>query len=292
MPDPEHQQPTHSEGSHHRKVTILNFEPSWSERLRCLSDEAEVIRLEDVPGCRRASEPQTLDLLRERLCRRTTGSVVFLGSGDYHHITRLLLERIDTPFSLLLFDNHPELLPPPFFGQLLGCGSWLSSAVDDLPHLMQVALVGTAFESLMEVEPARLARILYLPVDPIDHHLAACPRDAQKALTVLGAIRPQGIDKAIGDLLDRLPPGAIYISVDKDVLAADQVTTTWSQGQMTTAELVAAVTLLVSRRPLAGMDICGDLSCGPLDLLDPAQREAIDRHMEVNRALLEAVRVR
>ncbi len=51
--------------------------------------------------------------------------LTFYGSGDFHHVTLALLRRLQSPFNLLVLDNHPDWMQGlPF----LHCGSWLYHA--------------------------------------------------------------------------------------------------------------------------------------------------------------------
>lgn len=51
-----------------------------------------------------------------------------IGTGDYHYQTLLWLERVDEPFSLVLFDHHPDDQPGAFGPDLLSCGGWVARA--------------------------------------------------------------------------------------------------------------------------------------------------------------------
>ena len=51
------------------------------------------------------------------------------------------MEKIDMPFRLILFDNHTDMQPPAF-GGLLSCGGWAAEALEKLPHLQEVILIG------------------------------------------------------------------------------------------------------------------------------------------------------
>lgn len=52
----------------------------------------------------------------------------FLGSGDCHYVSLFWLERIQEPFALVLFDNHPDDQPCAFGSDILSCGSWVANA--------------------------------------------------------------------------------------------------------------------------------------------------------------------
>src|SRR5581483_6957991 len=60
------------------------------------------------------------------------------GSGDYHYLTALWLRRIDEPFTLVSFDNHPDWdIRPPHWC----CGTWLNRAFE-LPNLKRAVVWG------------------------------------------------------------------------------------------------------------------------------------------------------
>lgn len=76
-----------------------------------------------------------------------------IGTGDYHYISLFWLERLSIPFTLALFDNHPDDQQTAFGGGLLSCGSWVEEArklpscqasvwirkADDLVRLPEIA---------------------------------------------------------------------------------------------------------------------------------------------------------
>jgi hypothetical protein len=51
-----------------------------------------------------------------------------IGTGDYHYQTLFWLERIAEPFSLVLFDHHPDDQDGAFGEDLLSCGGWVARA--------------------------------------------------------------------------------------------------------------------------------------------------------------------
>ena len=51
-----------------------------------------------------------------------------IGTGDYHYQTLFWLERVLKPFSLVLFDHHPDDQAGAFGAELLSCGSWVADA--------------------------------------------------------------------------------------------------------------------------------------------------------------------
>ena len=64
--------------------------------------------------------------------------ITFYGSGDFHHVSLALLERLAMPFNLLVLDKHPDWMRGiPF----LHCGTWLRHALQ-LPTLNRVIHCG------------------------------------------------------------------------------------------------------------------------------------------------------
>src|SRR5690349_20900652 len=52
-------------------------------------------------------------------------ALTFVGSGDFHHVSLALIRRLQRPFVLLIFDNHPDWMRGVPF---LHCGTWVHHA--------------------------------------------------------------------------------------------------------------------------------------------------------------------
>ena len=68
------------------------------------------------------------DIIRAALAPYGPGGIHWLDSGDYHYVSLLIQEMIAEPYSLVLFDNHPDDQAGAFGQELLSCGSWVSEA--------------------------------------------------------------------------------------------------------------------------------------------------------------------
>lgn len=62
----------------------------------------------------------------------------WIDTGDYHYLSYFFLEKIDEPFQLVLFDNHPDDQEDAFGAGLLSCGGWVRKAEDTLPMMKGV----------------------------------------------------------------------------------------------------------------------------------------------------------
>jgi arginase family enzyme len=236
---------------------ILDFDAS----VRPLPD-AEAVSLRDSQeairfGCRmpvlRALGRQLAPLLDA-----LAPAAVFLGSGDYHHVSYLLIERLrilGERLQIVVFDNHPDNMRYPFG---IHCGSWVWH-VSRLPFVARVHVVGITSN---DVEGGHLWENHLLPLYS-GRVRYWCVRGKLQAMSTLG-IRHSHSFASVASLLDAFNDALaasgepVYLSIDKDVLAPDVVNTNWDQGVMRIEELTSAIRLLRGR--LVGSDVTGDVS--------------------------------
>lgn len=196
-----------------------------------------------------------------------------LGSGDFHHLTFAFLRRQEQPFSLILFDQHPDwdaIWPS------LACGSWVNAALT-LPQLEKVILIGAQrLDSRRWLLPPRSQRALVtgrLEVYPYSRPQAPPKRRGRRAGVFRANaglegrldwryVEEQGIGKIVERVLSRLPSERVYVSVDKDVLTAEWACTNWTAGRMELGELSRALSQIRAGAEIVGADICGDWSGG------------------------------
>lgn len=80
--------------------------------------------------------------IREQLSDIDTDAVHWIDSGDYHYLSLLFAEKIQGPFHLILFDNHPDDQASAFEEPgILSCGSWVREALK-LPSMVSVVWIG------------------------------------------------------------------------------------------------------------------------------------------------------
>jgi arginase family enzyme len=188
----------------------------------------------------------------------TAPSVVFLGSGDYHHVSYLLIERLrvlQSPIQVVVFDNHPDNMRYPFG---IHCGSWVSH-VSRLPFVTCVHVLGITSSDVEglhvcenHLHALRSGRVRYWCIG----------RDL-RALQRLGIRHSQTFESAAG-LLDRFAAESrtwkdpVYLSIDKDVLGPDVVQTNWDQGVMTLEEIEHGIDMIRNR--IVASDVTGEVS--------------------------------
>lgn len=185
-------------------------------------------------------------------------STVFMGSGDYHHVSYLLIERLrhlGTPMQVVVFDNHPDNMRYPFG---IHCGSWVSH-VSRLPFVSCVHVIGITSADVEgfnvwqnHLAPLYSGRVRYWCVG----------RDLRWMRRV--GIKRSHSFATVSDLLDHFADESrtwkqpVYLSIDKDVLSPDVVQTNWDQGVMTLEELERAIGV-VGKLVIAS-DVTGEVS--------------------------------
>ena len=186
---------------------------------------------------------------------------VFTGSGDFHHLTLFLVREAAQRggrtelFDLVVCDNHPDNMRYPFG---LHCGSWVSHAVA-LECVRHVHVLGICSSDITlphawenRLTPFLRRKLTYWSIGRRADWLA-----------LIGRKKFCRVFSCANDLLDaflrvlEVSP-SVYLSIDKDVLGPDIITTNWDQGVFTKAHLEAIVK--ACGRKSIGIDVCGDVS--------------------------------
>src|SRR5438552_4118621 len=78
-----------------------------------------------------------LDAFHEQV-RPLLRPFVLYGSGDFHHLTAVLLREMREPVTVVCFDNHPDwdVRPPRW-----ACGGWTNRALE-LPNVLRASVWG------------------------------------------------------------------------------------------------------------------------------------------------------
>lgn len=206
------------------------------------------------------------------------GAPTFMGSGDFHHVSLLLIERLKTPIQVVVLDNHPDNMRYPFG---IHCGSWVWH-VSRLPFVARVHVLGITSS---DVEGVHV----------IENHLAPLRSGKVVYWCVQRNRRALGRSfESVAEMLDRfsaeIEPTPVYLSIDKDVLARDVVQTNWDQGVMTLEELESAIGIVRGR--LIGSDVVGDVSSYRYRSRFKRLLSGLDRQPEIPPASLEAMQAR
>lgn len=222
------------------------------ERRIELQAQQEALRL----GCSLA-RLRALGVALEPQLAAPHGSVL-LGSGDFHHLSWMLLRRLPTrrPLRVVVLDNHPDNMR---FAGGVHCGSWVQHAAG-LPQVGRIDVVGITSADIglrhswaNHWRPLRSGRLRYwsLGADTRWARWAGLAHafhdfDSLEAL----------VEAFVADLLrgDEL----VYLSIDKDVFAPEVVRTNWDQGVLRPEHAERIIGALHGR--IAASDITGEVS--------------------------------
>ena len=140
---------------------MMDFSGIYEDQQFWRGKEVSRVEARDIPGTNCYCDEDAMNTIRSRIAPYSSGGIHFIDSGNYHYMTRIWLEKISEPFSLLVFDNHTDMQPPAF-GGLLSCGGWIYDSVMELPLLKRVILIGPDEEAFSRVESEIQEKVEFL----------------------------------------------------------------------------------------------------------------------------------
>lgn len=236
------------------------------EGLNVLPDAISIDAREIGPNLRLWSRPKALNQLRALLDNKLSNIkqpiLTFMGSGDFHHISALLIERLlknkpDKPITIIHFDNHPDWVK---FNNGLHCGSW-ASYVAGLDGINKVISIGMCSDDMLDAHKkyANLDRIRDNKIVPF-----ALKKFDNRDLIIDGSkyntIEEIGEENLIKQIRDLVKGSDIYLTIDKDVLSEDAAATNWDQGELELETMFDWLMGILEGNKLIGADIVGDVS--------------------------------
>ena len=187
-----------------------------------------------------------------------THGTVFMGSGDFHHVSFALIRRVaaQQPIEVVVLDNHPDNMRWPLG---IHCGSWVRH-VTQLPNVKHVHVLGITSRDISAghlwenyFTPLLRGRLTYWSVGqtigPL-HRLgwSSAFRNFSSADVLCEAF-------AEAQARSTTP---VYFSIDKDAFSPDLVCCNWDQGCM--EERHANAVLAALRGRIVASDITGEIS--------------------------------
>ena len=286
-----------------QSIRILDFDASVSQQQNLLHRYPhQVINLQDLASNARLwMNRHTNDAIAERIREASGRRVTFLGSGDFHHLTSLLLDEFREPISLIVFDFHPDwdILPPRF-----GCGSWVTEALKR-KNILKCLLIGIASDDLScpWIQSANLNALSRdrLEIYPYSHSpslvfLRKIPRNVSLRVEkkflhsriYWDELKTKNLKDFFLKIIGRLPTKNVYVSIDKDCLKNEYALTNWEEGKLALDELLMLLKLIKENLDIAGLDITGDYSKisvsgrlkGILSRLDHPKEVGADKFLE------------
>lgn len=258
------------------KIRILNFDDSVARQPGLVEKfSPAVVDLTAVgPRVRLWADDKIASNVAAALDPEFRHAVTFLGSGDFHHVTSLLLEQFTEPITLIVFDHHPDwdILPP-----RLGCGSWVTRALKR-PNIRKAILFGMASDDIStgSIQTGNLQSLRHnrLEIYPYAHppttaFLKRVPTDNVSVKVQDGIFRQKifwhelkggNLSEFFFELLSRLPTKKVYVSIDKDCLPQKWSLTNWEEGRLPLPDFLFLLKLIRENLDIVGLDIVGDYS--------------------------------
>ncbi|MCF0132501.1 MAG: arginase family protein [Blautia sp.] len=239
-------------------VVVMNFSGVYEKgcfykkQLNTDSDlyKSHIVRLDckDIDGTNCYCDDAAKTVILSRISPYTDSAIHFIDSGNYHYLSRLWIERIKEPFQLIVFDHHTDMQPPAF-GDILSCGGWILDAFDGVPDLKRLVLIGPSEEDFRDVEERLQKNTIYISENKI-----------YESADRIENMFTEGDTNETNSGALTLP---IYISIDKDILSKDELQTNWSQGSLSTDQLILCLTHILDYAKeqsirILGIDICGE----------------------------------
>jgi arginase family enzyme len=257
-------------------IRILNFDDSILQQKRLLQQfKFNIVDFKDLgPQARYFSTFKTRNIIERRIRDSEKNSLTFLGSGDFHHISEILISRFDEPMSVIMFDFHPDWdTSPPRYG----CGSWVTEVLKKKNNISKFILLGVSSSDLKSfginrgyLAPLKDNRVEIYPYAhaPSRTFLKKVPQNVSvkvKRGIFFNTIYWQELKNKdfadfFQDLLKRIPRKDVYVSIDKDCLKNGSALTNWEEGRFSLEEFLLLLKLIKENLNIVGLDITGDYS--------------------------------
>ena len=208
-------------------------------------------------------------------------AIHFFDNGNYHYMSKLWTDRVQEPFTLIVFDHHPDMQPPRF-GGILSCGGWVKEVLENNKFVQNIIIIGVA-DRLVEEIQQEFAAASDTSENKTKNTLL------QKITFIreseLNTLSPQ---TTLSSFVYRLSsPHSLYISIDKDALAPAYAATNWDQGSLTLDALKECISALAANHKILGIDICGERAQNFEGDANHTVQEADSLNNSLNRELVE-----
>jgi hypothetical protein len=258
-----------------KTIRLLNFDYSITKQKRLLSQyPVDILDLSNFgPQARHWMTARIRKVIEEKIRNSTKNSITFIGSGDFHHISEILISQFEEPLCVISFDFHPDwaILSP-----RLGCGSWVNevlkkrnvlkfimfgvSSTDISSFDIQTGNINSLRDNRVEIYPyAHRPTCTFLKKIP--ENISVKIEDGLLFRKIYwDELKDKNLTDFLQTLLDRLPQKKVYITIDKDCLKSNFALTNWEEGMFSLEELLLLLKLIKQNTEIVGLDIVGDYS--------------------------------
>ena len=151
-----------------RQIVIQNFTGVYAEQpfmqgLRELAGQesarrnAEIryIDCTDIPGTDCYCDDEAVEAIRKGIADAgitDARGIHFFDNGNYHYMSKIWTDMVQEPFTLVVFDHHPDMQEPRF-GNILSCGGWVKKVLEENKSVDNVVIIGAADHLVEEIPP-------------------------------------------------------------------------------------------------------------------------------------------
>ncbi len=199
-------------------------------------DGTRYIDCTDIPGTDCYCDNEAVEAIRKRIADAgitDARGIHFFDNGNYHYMSKIWTDMVQEPFTLVVFDHHPDMQEPRF-GNILSCGGWVKKVAEENKFVQSVTLIGVADHLAEEIPP---------------HDKVIIIRESELPSVTLEGRSPDRVHAS---------SHPIYISIDKDALSPDHAATNWDQGSLSLEHMKAIIEALAQGHKILGVDICGE----------------------------------
>lgn len=216
----------------------------------------------DIPGTDCYCDDEAVTAIRK--CIADAGitharGIHFFDNGNYHYMSKIWTDMVQEPFSLVVFDHHPDMQEPRF-GNILSCGGWVKKVLDENQFINNVVIIGVADHLVDEIRAELsqagdadiLDKVTFIKESEVRE--TGTPSSFSRTPTSFSRMR----ESLRSPTESGMTEGRIYISIDKDALSPTYAATNWDQGSLDVAALKEIIVCLATSHKIIGVDICGE----------------------------------
>ena len=257
------------------QTTILDFTGVYSfqpfmqglkgdSRLVSATSNAEILYIDcaDISGTDCYCDDEAVETIRMRIADAgitNAHGIHFFDNGNYHYMSKIWTDMVQEPFSLVVFDHHPDMQAPRF-GNILSCGGWVKKTLEENKFIDNVVIIGVADHLVDEIraelsqagDASILNKVTFIRESEVRE--TGTPSSFSQTPTSFSRMR----ESLRSPTESGMTEGRIYISIDKDALSPAYAATNWDQGSLDIAALKEIIACLATSHKIIGVDICGE----------------------------------
>lgn len=201
------------------------------------------------------------EALSQMIATHPVQGLHFMDNGNYHYMTKLWVEKIHEPFSLAIFDHHPDMQPPRFEG-ILSCGGWVKALLETSSFIQNVYIIGVADKLIKELKEDESCEF-----HKYKTKVKFVPETKLQEISIIELLNQE--------------KNPLYVSLDKDVLCREEAVTNWDQGSLKFQTLKNTLEFLLTEKDVIGMDVCGERA-KDMDFLEAQIADKINNQMNMD----------